>query len=226
MKIKDIVFSNFNLKVSALFIALLTWILITGKERTYLEETIDVNVEYINVSKNIDVRDINPEKVRIKVKGTSNEMKKISPKDFKLKIDLRGTNESVKLNKFTKDYLEYPENINIVSVYPQWIEITIEEFSIKEVPIKVKYTGMFKKGIRLIKRSIKPEKIRIYGYKPQIKNIDVVYATESIDLSKIDKTTTIKLSLKKREEILKFKDSDEVEVTIVVENRNVKNRRK
>jgi YbbR domain-containing protein len=226
MKIKNIIFSNFNLKISAFLVALLTWILITGKERTYLEETIDVNVEYFNVSNDIDVKNINPEKVRVKVKGISTEMKKIDLKDFKLKIDLKGTNQSMKLNKFTRDYLEYPVNVNVVSVYPQWIEITIEEFFIKEVPVKVKYTGIFGKGIKLIKRSVRPEKVKIYGYKSQIKDIDMVYTAESIDLSKIDKTTTFKLLLEKREEILKFKDSEEVEATIAVKNRNVKSRSK
>jgi YbbR domain-containing protein len=226
MKIKNIIFNNFNLKILAFLVALLTWILITGKERTYLEETIDVNVEYFNVSNNIDVKNINPEKVRVKVKGISTEMKKIDLKDFKLKIDLKGTNQGMKLNKFTRDYLEYPVNVDVVSVYPQWIEITIEEFFIREVPVKVKYTGIFKNGIKLIKRSVKPEKVKIYGYKSQIKDIDMVYTAESIDLSKIDKTITFRLSLEKREEILKFKDSEEVEVTIAVKNRNVKSRGK
>lgn len=226
MNIKDYVFNNFGLKLTALFLAIFVWIMISGKERAYSEKTIDVNIEYFNVSKNIDVRSVSPEKVRIKVKGTSKEINKISLEDFKLKIDLKGTNESAKINRFAKDYLDYPENVSIESVYPQWIEIAVEEFDSKDVSVRVIYKGRFKKGIKLVSRRIIPEKVRIFGYKSQIDKINTVYGAGNIDLSNIEESKTITIPLKKRKEILRFEDLDEVKVLIVVENINKKSEKK
>lgn len=222
MKDKSIIFNNFGLKVTALFLAIFVWIIISGKERAYSERTLGINVEYFNESKDIVVRNVNPEKVRIKIKGTSKEINKIAPEDIKLKIDLKGTTESTKLNRFAKDYLEFPENITVESVYPQWIEITVEEYVSKEVPVRVYYKGRLKRHIRLIDRKITPEKIRIFGYKSQIQNINTIYGADSIDLSDITRSKVIKIPLKKEKEILKIEGSEEVEVSIVVENKNEK----
>ena len=109
MNFKQILFNNFGLKLTALVLAIFVWIMISGKERAYSEKTLEVNVEYINVAKNIDVRNVNPEKVRVKIKGTSKELTKISPEDFGLKIDLKGTIVATKMNRFVKDYLKYSD---------------------------------------------------------------------------------------------------------------------
>jgi len=222
MKIKKLFFNNFGLKLTALLFALFVWIQITGKERSYIETTIEVNAEYINVSKYIDVRSVRPEKTRVKIKGTSSEVREISSEDFNLRLDLKGIRQSMKLNFFTEDYLTFPEGANIVSIQPKMIEIIVEELMTKEVQIKIRYVNMLKPGIKLVSRSIKPEKVKIFGYKSQIQMINIVYAIESIDLSRITENQTIKLPLKKSEEILKFENTDQVEVSIVVENKHEK----
>jgi YbbR domain-containing protein len=222
MKLKRLFFNNFGLKLTALLFAIFVWIQITGKERSYIEKTVEVNAEYINVSKNIDVRSVRPEKALVKIKGTSSEVNSISSEDFKLRVDLKGIRGSTKLNFFTEDYLTFPEGANIVSIQPKMIEIIVEELMTKEVQVKVRYVNMFKPGIKLISRSIKPEKVKIVGYKSQIQMINMVYSIESIDLSQITESKTIKLPLKKSEEILKFENTDQVEVSIVVENKHEK----
>lgn len=224
MNFKHIIFNNFGLKITALVLAIFVWIMISGKERAYSEKTLEIDVEYINVEKNIDVRNVNPEKVRVKIKGTSKEIAKISEKDFQLKIDLRGTIVATKLNRFVKDYLKYSDNITVESVYPQWIEISVEEFFSKEVPIKVRYTGRLARGIRLIERKVVPEKVGIFGYKSQISKINFVTCTEAINLAEINASKTLVIPLKKNEEILRFEGADQVRVSLVVENERDKKR--
>lgn len=222
MKLKRLLFNNFGLKLTALLFALFVWIQITGKERSYIEKTIDVNAEYINVSKNIDVRSVRPEKARVKIKGPSSEVNGISSEDFKLRVDLKGIRESMKLNFFTEDYLTYPAVAKIVSIQPKMIEIIVEELMTKEVQIKVRYVNALKPGIKLVRSRINPEKVKIYGYKSKIQMISTVYPVESVDLSRITESKTFNLPLKKSEEILKFENTDQVEISIVVEHKHEK----
>lgn len=221
MDYRKLISNNFSLKITALLIALFVWIMISGRERAYSEKTMEVNVEYINTSETINVRYVNPEKVRIKIKGTSKEIQSITPENVKLKIDLEGTRSSAKLNRFAMDYLEYPESLQIESIYPQWIELTIEEFDSKMVNVKVDYTQKLKPGLRLLDRTIFPEKVKIFGYKSQISRIQTVKAAETIDLSLISSSQSFSLKLEKAEEILRFEDTDTIKVNIVVENKNV-----
>ena len=222
MNFKQIIFNNFGLKLTALVLAIFVWIMISGKERAYSEKNLEVNVEYINMAKNIDVRNVSPEKVRVKVKGTSKELNRISPEDFELKIDLRGTIIATKLNRFVKDYLKYPESISVVSVYPQWIEISVEEFFSKEVPVRILYTGRLSRGVRLVERKVIPEKVGIFGYKSQISKINEVTGADTINLAEINASKTVVIPLKKIEEILRFEGSDQVRVSLVVENEREK----
>ncbi len=224
MNIRRILTSNFGIKMAALAIAVLVWILITGKQRTYEEKTFEVTVEYFNVSKNIDVRTVRPDQVRIKVQGTTREILMVTPEDFHLRVDLAGILHSKRLNLFTEDHLEFPEGLKVMSIHPKMIEVEVEEFMRKEVPVRIRYRGRMSPGVVLIKRSVNPEKVVVFGYRSQIQSVSVVNAEEDVKLDEIMKTRTIRIPLQKTEEILRFIDSDSVEVTIEVENRNVDSR--
>ena len=201
-------------------IAFSVWVLITGKQRAYQERSLDVNVEYFNISQNLDVRSVRPERVRVVVRGISKEISRLEPTSIKLRFDLKGITEATRLSKFTEDYLVLPEHTEIVTVYPKMIEISIDEFMSREVMVRVLYKGKLRRGIRLIDRKISPEKVKIFGYKSKIITIDTVYAQDSVNLADITETSTYKLTLKKSEEIIRFEDRENVDVTVVVENKN------
>ena len=77
-----------------------------------------------------------------------------------------------------------------------------------------------KPGIRLVDRRLVPETVKVFGYKSQITNLQEVEAAEWVNLAEIQESTVIKIPLKKEVEILKFEDTDTVEVHITVENLN------
>jgi YbbR domain-containing protein len=217
MKIKHLFFNNFGLKITALLFALTVWILIAGQEHAYLEKNFEANVEFFNTSENIDANP-RPEKVRIKVKGTSREIKNISADDFKIKIDLAGISQGTTLNLLAGDFLELPGNIDPeeVTIHPRMIAVTVKQLIWKEVAVKVNFTGKPARGIVLTKKIV-PGKVRIYGYKSQITAINTVIVEQSVDLSEINKSKTLKLYLQKREEILRVEGSEEIEIQLVVE---------
>ncbi|MCP4216770.1 MAG: hypothetical protein GY765_19120 [bacterium] len=223
MKYANFIFNNFGLKVTALLLALLVWGMIAGKARSYSERTLEVNVEYFNVGKNIDVRTVKPEKVRLKVTGTSKVLDKISPSDFNIKFDLKDVTEGTRLNYMTRDYLQTPDGVTINDVHPRRIEIIVKKYLTKEVNVRVRYKGRLQRGIRLISRKVNPEKVRIMGYKSQIDSITMVEATEYVNLSEIMETKTFRIPLKKEQDILRFEDTDHVDVLVTVENINKKN---
>lgn len=217
MNIKKIFFNNKGLKTSAFLLALFVWVMISGRERTYLERSFEINVENINVSEMIDVL-TRPETVRVTIRGTSREIGNITAEDLKFRVDLNNVNESTRFSIFTEDYLKLPEYIEVVSVNPKMIEVTVKEFFYREVPVRILYTGRLPKGISLIERKINPEKVRIFGYKSQIMNINTVFGAEKIDLSRVTDNKTITIPLDKGKGILRFEESENVSVSIIVKN--------
>lgn len=225
MNIKKLFLNNSGLKITALILAILVWAMISGKERTFLEKSLELEVENLNVPKMIDVRN-RPETIRIKIRGTSKEIGEITSEDFKLKIDMKDVNESTRFSVFTEDYLDYPKDVKIVSIHPKMIEITAREFYYKDVPVRILYTGRLPKGISILERKIVPEKVRVFGYKSQIINLNTVFGAEKIDLSKITSDSTIKIPLNKGKEILRFDNFENVTVSITVKNLNEKGKKR
>lgn len=219
MKIKAFFLKNLGLRFVALILAIFVWAMISGKERTYSEKSIDVNVEYYGHTKNIDIRSVRPDKVRIKIRGTSQDLKNVTEGDFKIRINLKDITEGSH-NYWTENYLQYNEELEIISIQQKMIEITVKEFITREIPTRVRYKGRFKSGIRLIERHWVPEKVKIFGYKSQIENLQEIEAAEWVNLSEIEKDTTLTLPLKKNKELLKFEGPESVKVYIRVENLN------
>jgi YbbR domain-containing protein len=222
IKIKKIFTGNIGLKTMALFLAFFVWAMITGKERSYSEQTLDCSVEYFNVSKTIDVSSVNPDKALLTVRGTTKELAKLDSEDLKIKIDLKNVTEGTLHNYFTEDHIELPEGIQLLEAQPKMITITVKEFISKEVPVRVRYRGKMKRGVRLIDRRVVPDKVRIFGYKSQLDTITTIEGAEYVNLSDIETSKSIKIPLKKEKEVLRFEDTDTVEVFIEVENLNKK----
>lgn len=218
IKIKHILLKNPGLRLVALLLAIMVWAMITGRERSYSERNIEVNVEYFDVARNIAVRTVNPDKVRIRIRATSKELEKITPDDFKLRIDLKRISETTRINIFTEDELEYPEGIEIISIHPKMIEITATEMVTREVNVRVRYRGKLKPGVILKDRRVVPEKVQILGYKALVETIESMET--DVNLGDIEESGVIRLRLKKHKDIIKFVDTDIVEVHLTVINKN------
>jgi YbbR domain-containing protein len=214
MTLKSIFFNNFGLKLTALLFALTVWIIVSGQEHAYLEKNFEANVEFLNAAENIDATP-RPEKVRIKVKSTSKEIKNISPDDFKLKIDLSGITQNTTLTLLAADFIELPPNIKPeeVTIQPRMIAVAIQELIWKEVDVKVHFIGEKRPGADITTKII-PGKIMIYGYKSQIEDIDAVYAIENINLDEITENKALKMRLQKTKDILRFDSSETIEVQL------------
>lgn len=219
-------FKNIGLRTAALVLAIVIWAIITGKERSYVERTIDVKVDYFGVANNIDIRDVSPEKVMVQFRASSRQLNRIQPDDFKLRIDLSRVTEGGRIVKFTEDLLDFPDGVEIMSISPKLIDITATELITMDIAVRIRYKGRLKQGIRLIDRRVIPEKVKIFGYKSQVSTISSLEGAEPINLSNIETNQVFRIPLKKDKAILKFEDTDTVEVHITVENSNKPNKTK
>jgi YbbR domain-containing protein len=225
MQIKNFIFKNLGLRFVALVLAMFVWAMISGRERSYSEKPMDINVEYYGIQENIDIRSVRPDTVRIKVRATSQQLNKITPEDFRIRINLQDVSEGIH-NYWTENYLQFPEGMEIMAIQQKMIEVTVKEFMTREVTVRVRYKGKMKPGIRLVDRRLVPEKVKVFGYKSQIADLEEVEAVEWVNLSEIRESTVIKIPLKKEAGILKFEDTDVIEVHITVENMNKENKGK
>ena len=219
--IRKLFLNNWGLKTSALVLAILVWASISGRERTFSEKTLKVPVEIFNVSDNMEVVNLRPEEVTVSLKGASKFVAAATTEISPIKIDLKNIKESSKLNYFAEDYLEIPAGVQLISIHPKMIEVYVEEFATREVPVKIRFLGRLKVPLILKEARVIPDRVTVMGYKSQINDIDVVL-TEEVDLSKIGASLTRRIALKQTRDILKFRDHRDVEIQLEIEDRSAK----
>jgi len=220
-KLRNLIFNNLGLKAGALVLAVLVWAIISGRERTFSEKTLKIPVEVTHVSENVEVVNLRPEEVTVSLKGPSKFVAAVSAESNPIKIDLKSIKESSKLNYFAEDYLEIPKEVQLVSIHPKMIEVYVEEFATREVPVKVRFRGRLPVQLRLRLAKVVPEQVTIMGYKSQINDIDVVL-TEEVDLGTVTHSEIRRIGLKQTRDILKFRDYRDVELQLEVEDRGLK----
>jgi YbbR domain-containing protein len=220
-KLKKLVFNNVGLKCGALVLAILAWAIISGRERTFSEKTLKIPVEVFNVSDNVEVVNLRPEEVTVALKGASKFVAAVSPEANPIKIDLKNIKESSKLNYFAEDYLELPKGVLLVSIHPKMIEVFVEEFAMREVPVKIRFRGRLPLNLKLTSAKVVPDRVTIMGYKSQINGIDVVL-TDEVDLDQVSTSQSRRLALKQTRDILKFRDHPDVELQLEIEDRGAR----
>lgn len=220
-KLKRLFFNNWGLKASALFLALLVWAVISGREGAYSEKSLKIPVEVVNVSENIEVVNLRPEEVTVSLRGASKFVAAVSPESHPIRIDLMNIKESSKLNYFAEDYLEVAEGVQVVSIHPKMIEVFVEEFATRELPVKIRFRGRLAPQLRLKSARVVPDRAVVMGYKSQINDIDAVW-TEDVDLEAVKASLSRRLGLKQTPDILKFRDHRDVELQLEIEERGQK----
>ena len=110
------------------------------------------------------------------------------------KVALIGTVENV-TDRYSgtfelKAYDKSNNEITGINLSSTTAVLTIEANSSKEVNVKVNYSGVLKDGVSIQKTILSKEKVIITGDSETLKDIDYI-ETEPIDLSYINKSTTI-----------------------------------
>ena len=216
-KLRKLFLNHWGLKASALLLAVLVWAIISGQEKSYSERTLKIPIEIINVSSNLEVVNLQPEELRVSLKGTANLISKIRPENMAIKIDLKNINESSKLNYFAEDYLEIPQGVQIISLHPKMIEVYVEEFDAKELPVKIRFRGQLKEPLKMKAARVIPDRVTIIGYKSQLGSITVVF-TEEVNLDEITSSQKRRIALKQTRNILKFRDHRDVDLVLEITN--------
>lgn len=220
-KLRKLILNNWGLKTSALVLAVLIWAIISGRERTFSEKTLKIPVEIANVSDNVEVVNLRPEEVTVSLKGASKFIVAAASEINPIKIDLKNIKESSRLNFFAEDYLEIPAGVQLISIQPKMIEVYVEEFATKEVPVKIRFRGRLQAPLILKEARVIPDRVTVMGYKSQINGIEAVW-TEEVDLNEIGQSLTRRIALKQTRNILKFRDHRDVELQLEIADRGAK----
>lgn len=172
-------------------------------EKGYFEKAIDISPKSVTISGAED--DVN-EVDKVVLIGEENHINKSFSNKYKL-MALDKNNKEVKWIKLSEEEGE----------------MSVEVSSEKVVPIKIKTIGQLPKGLIIKDTILSVNNLSILGNNDRVNAIQSI-DTENIDLSLINKSTTVNVKLVIPNDIKIEKDIKDINVTFTIEEVSLKNK--
>lgn len=176
-------------KIICLLLSFGLWIYVTNVEnpiRTY--EVKNIPVELTNVDSlsdsNFAISDNQKFTVDLKLEGSSTDVLKAKPEDFKIVADMSAYALKLGENTIPVQIIDYPQNINIQNNGFLGINVNLEELVKKDFTIQSKVILSYKDNIYETSRAITPDKVTVTGAKSTIEKINAaIISGEEKDIS-------------------------------------------
>ncbi|MFC5470366.1 YbbR-like domain-containing protein [Cohnella suwonensis] len=177
-------------KLVALGLALLMWAVVhfdpdepSPNNVTSLNETKvidDVIVQAYGMDeKNYVLLSLEPQKVKLTVRGTRSALASAQPNEYRLKVDLRTVGEGQHTLPLVEDL---PPGITSVSMSPSTVVVDIEALQIKEFEVAIQTQGAPAKGYKVGTPILMPgNRVHVKLPKSQLEKVDRVGATISVE---------------------------------------------
>lgn len=185
-KIKEFIFHNFPLKILAVVIAVILWIIVVNVDDPVRSKTVSgITVTLLNG----DVLDSmgytyaveSGAVISISVKATQQVIDDLKASDFYAYADLseRTENDTVKINvRCIKE--GYENKVDITSLKTEYVKLSIDNKISKEYTVEIEYTGTPEENYVVADMSTSPTVITVSGAETTINQIETVKVTYDI----------------------------------------------
>ncbi|MBC7364709.1 MAG: YbbR-like domain-containing protein [Candidatus Aminicenantes bacterium] len=192
--IKDLLLRNWELKLLALFLALVLWILLIPEEKTFAEKNLNVNLELVNIPPDVEIVEKPETKVSIKIRARKRIINQLSPDDFLAELDLSKASVYQQEYPLEARMIKTPPEVEIIDISPPYVHLKLEKTKRVEMEVVPSLIGRPAEGYHIVKVEVTPAKVMVSGPESKIKPRDKVI-TSPIDASSLTESQTIEVDL-------------------------------
>jgi len=181
------------IRVFSLLVGILLWVIVhldehvgddprSARDRVQDSWIYNLEVQVIGLDEErYRISSISPQTVNIVVRGTSANLAKISTRDGKSRIvadlsDVKPGRSSVRLQA-----LGFPNGVDVVSIQPSAVEVVVEEFVRKEVPVRVIVEGEPKEGYMVGTPVVNPSRVYVTAAESALNRIAEAVVRVNVD---------------------------------------------
>jgi len=192
--IKDILIRNWQLKVLALLLALVLWIILIPEEKTFAEKNLSLNLELVNIPPEVEVLEPPDTTLNLKIRARKRIINQLRPEDFSARLDM--SRASIYQQEYLIDasMIKVPSGVEIVSFSPAYVHIKLERTKRMEMEVVPTIIGRPPEGYRLEKVEVTPTRVMVAGPESKIRPRDKVI-TSPIDASTLTASVVLEVDL-------------------------------
>lgn len=180
LKLKKLLLNNVELKIFSLFLSVIIWYFVLGQEVS--EIILYVPIEYRGLQSSLVMVGEYNNIFEITIKGPSAFVRRLTPQDIKIILDLSQAEEGVK-TYYQKDLLiDVPFGVTVTKVYPAAIKIEFARLVRKEVPVRLNIVGSCRYGFKIASYNIEPKMVLVEGARNEVDKLKYI-ETNPIDVN-------------------------------------------
>jgi len=219
MKIKN---DKILIQITCLIVSIVLWVFIMIDDNPIQDGTITnvpVTIKNLTALENSNLILMNSDKdqltVIVKVKGTFNEISKLSKSDFTASIDVLGFSEGITNAKVD---ISGPSGIEITNTYPSQVACNIEGIISKIMDVTVQFEGKHTENFHRSLPLSNPSSVKITGPRSVVNSATAAVATVNIEgaVDNVVKTVPVRVYDGTDAEIFMSVPIDNVEVTVPI----------
>lgn len=219
MKLKN---DKIIIQITCLIISVVLWMFVMVVTNPPIDNNytnIPVTIKNLSALEKSNLVMMNSDKdsftVNVRVKGTREQLAKISKTDFSASIDVLGLTEGITNAKIE---VSGPGGLEITNVSPSQIACKIEGIVSKVMDVSVQYEGNQTDNYHRVSPAIRPSSVKITGPRSVVDSASLAVATVNIDgaVDNVTKTVPVRVYDGKDTEIFMSTPIDNVEVTVPI----------
>lgn len=179
LSLKTLVLENWTLKLTALLLAFLMWLGVSG-EQFEIRIIPNVNLEFRNKPEGLEIVGIGSKNFEVHLRTPIG--KTILQEDLAIIVDLTEAQEGSRIYTLRPDSVLAPEGVEPTNVIPSRLRIILEKTATKTVPVKPKLQGQVLNGYEIVQMTSNPPAVTVEGPQSQVKRVESV-TTEAIDMT-------------------------------------------
>jgi len=155
-------FRDFWLKAVSVAIAVLLWFTVAGEP--VVERGLEIPLELENVPPELEISSAPPDTVSVRVRGTSRVVGRLDSSEVAAVLDLGDEGPGRRLFDMFSDRVEVPPGIEITSVVPATVTLTLERKGVpRMVPVVPDIEGEPAPGLAVGSIETDPDSVEVIG---------------------------------------------------------------
>jgi YbbR domain-containing protein len=209
-----LIFQNFWWKVLALSIAVVLWALVANEPE--LSTFATVRVEYKNLPDDLEISSIEPVgTITLELHGPSGELRDLGNGRPAVVLDMSAVSPGQRTFPISERNVNLARGVHLVRAIPSEARFTFERRLVRNVPVRVRFSGEGSDGYVVARNQIKPPQLTIIGPESRVRAISSV-ATDPVDVSNAIGSSEYHVNAFAGDPYVRFQGSPQVTVDVTM----------
>ncbi len=202
------------LRAISLGLAFFLWYFIVGEE--HVDIRITVPIEIINLPPDLIISNQYKKDIEVTVRGPRSLIQELRAQDISRPVNLSDVSPGTLIIQNEKGSITFPRGISILRLQPTNTTLMIDKLLQRKIPIQPILEGKPLAGYKVINVSVQPDKFKVTGPASIIAEHPAL-KTYTINLTGLDRTTSIPVRLDLKPELTDLIGEPVVSVIVTVQ---------